>query len=354
MSNLIPFDEKLPAHLQAAAADANSALTQGVGAGFPVLSIKGKAFTIVSDGVREIITKPDDEDEPASSLEIVIIDANPMLSKIYYEKAFEDGSTEKPDCYSNDGRKPAADAQHPQCKTCAACPHNAWGSGKEGRGKACSDARRIAVAPVGQVNEPLLLRVPPTSLKPLQEYGTMLAKRGVAFNAVVTKLSFHAEESSPKLKFKPLSFLDEETHAEVLEVQADEVVVDILGMRDAPVPDEAEDEPAPAKRKAREVPKPKPKPKAEVVDDDDDDDDDEDEAAAAELAAKAKALKKKAAKERKAKAAAEAKAEREAKAAAEAEAEDDDDDDDDEDDEPVAKQTSAEDDLDALLAEFDD
>ena len=294
MSKIIPFESaNVPAHLVKPddAANYNSALIQPTG-GFPVLSIKGKTFTIVSNGNRQIITKPEDDDEPATSLEVIIVAANPNQSKVYYASAYEEGVAGSPDCYSNNGVGPEPDATNPQCTTCAACPHNTWGSGKEGRGKACSDSHRLAVAPAGQVNEPLLLRVPPASLRPLSDYATMLSKRGVAFDAVVTRIGFEAGESSPKLKFKPVSFLDADTYAQVQEVAEDSVTKDIIGVSSADAPrrvkieqvkakakpkpaeDEAEHEDVAEAEAPAAEPKPKPKPKAEpapVVEEEDDD-----------------------------------------------------------------------------------
>lgn len=292
MSNIIPFESgKLPAHLRKAnAVELNSALTSGVSGGFPVLSIKGKTFTIVQGDSRNIITKPDDPDEPATNIQVVIIDANPNLSKTYYSSEYEEGSIAKPTCMSDDGKKPSADAAEPQSKSCATCSHNTWGSGKNGKGKACSDARRLAVSPAGQLNEPMLLRVPPASLKPLGEYGTMLAKRGVGFDSVVTKIRFEPGESSPKLIFAPVGFLDEEQYDEVQSVKADEIVAQITGVAPMPRLDDSDEEEAPAPKKAKAKPAPvveeeddeeeapapapkkaKAKPDSEPVADDDDD-----------------------------------------------------------------------------------
>jgi len=255
MSDIIPFESgQLPAHLQNQdVAAANSALTEGVLGGFPVLSIKGKAFTVVTSDSRRIITKPDEPDEPASNIQVVIIDANPQLSKVYYKGEYEDGSNEKPTCVSDNGIAPTG-GESKQSTTCAACPHNVWGSGKGGRGKACADARRLAVAPPANITEPMLLRVPPASLRPLQEYGVTLAKRGVAFDAVSTKLRFEPSESSPKLIFQPVGFLDEAQYAQVQQVKTEAVVDQITGK--APTPESAPAQPAPA------APEPTPEPVA--------------------------------------------------------------------------------------------
>lgn len=260
MNKIIPFESgKLPAHLRKVnAAELNSALTSGVSGGYPVLSIKGKTFTIVQGDSRNIITKPDDPDEPATNIQVVIIDANPHLSKTYYASEYEEGSVAKPTCMSDDGKKPSADAAEPQSKNCATCRHNTWGSGKNGKGKACADARRLAVSPAGQLNEPMLLRVPPASLKPLGEYGSMLAKRGIGFDGVVTKIRFEPGESSPKLVFSPVGLLDEERYEEVQSVKADEIVAQITGVAPTSRLDDSDEEeaPAPVPQKAKAKPAP--------------------------------------------------------------------------------------------------
>lgn len=251
MSQVIPFESKnLPAFLKGKASAVNADLTTGVGSGgYPVLSIKGKIFTLVKGDTRTVLRKPEDPDEIAQAVEIVILKANPHLSKVYYAKGYdEDGQNQKPDCSSNDGIKPAADAASPQSKTCALCPHNAWGSGRGGKGKACQDSRRIAIAAAGQLNEPMLLRIPPATLKPLAEYANALAKRGAPYNAVVTKIRFEAEEATPKLEFKPVGFLDEAQYAEAEEVSNSDIVQQIIGTSAVPHHDEAPAlEEAPAK-----------------------------------------------------------------------------------------------------------
>lgn len=260
MANIIPFEgasSKLPAYLKAFnISELNSDLTVHAGGGFPVISIRGKVFAITRDGERMVLPNPKDPDSPATSIEVVIIKANKGTSKVFYMKGYDPETSEgqKPDCYSNDGIAPAADAQNPQSKKCATCPHNQWGSRVTdkgtSKGKACSDTVRLAVAPAGQINDPMLLRVPPASIRNLGEYGQMLAKRGVGYNMVVTKVGFDMEAESPKLTFKPVGFLDEDGFAQVREAMDSPVVADILGASPAPV------EAAPAKQEpAKEAPK---------------------------------------------------------------------------------------------------
>lgn len=236
--NIIPFDgsKNLPAYLKSFnVAEINSDLTAHAGGGFPVISIKGKVFAVVRDGERVVLPNPKDPESPATSIDVVLLKANKGTSKVFYLKGYDPKDSEgaKPDCYSSDGIAPAADAQTPQAKKCATCPHNQWGSRitEKGasKGKACNDTVRMAVAAAGQINDPMLLRVPPASIKGLGEYGQMLAKRGVGYNMVVTKIGFDQEAESPKLTFKPVGFLDDAAFAEVQEMVQSDVVQNILG-----------------------------------------------------------------------------------------------------------------------------
>jgi hypothetical protein len=266
--NIIPFDgsKNLPAFLkQVDIAALNSDLTSHAGGGFPVISIKGKVFAVVRDGEREVLMNPLDPESAATSLDVVLLKANKGTSKVFYLKGYDKDTSEgqKPDCYSGDGIEPAADAQNKQAKKCATCPHNQWGSriSEKGatKGKACSDTVRMAVAAAGQLNDPMLLRVPPASIKALGEYGQSLAKRGVGYNMVVTKVSFDIQAESPKLTFKPIGFLDDAGFAEVQAMVGSDLVTNILGANPAPVEAAAPAEEAPAKA----VAKPKPAPAAE-------------------------------------------------------------------------------------------
>lgn len=230
MSTALTFEtSKLPSFL-AKAGVINSDLTTNVGGGgFPVMSIKGKVFTLIKNQVETMVSRPDDPEEPASFIEVIILKANPNLSKVWYAKKYEPGEKMgKPNCFSNDGVKPESDSDQPQAKTCAACPHNAFKSADNGKGKACQDSRRIAISTADQINEPMLLRVPPATLKPLAEYGKMLNNRGVSYTAVITKIRFDRDAETPKLTFTPMGFVTEEQYAEVQEVAQSEIVQIIL------------------------------------------------------------------------------------------------------------------------------
>ncbi len=226
----------VPAHLQDFFGFApNKDLAGGVGPSFPVVSIKGKVWTIVENGQRNLVQRDDGNGEmvPASYIEVILIKANKDLSKIYYPDGYEEGSDTKPVCFSNDSVRPDPSAEQKQHINCKECPRNVWGSritenGK--KGKECSDARRVAIAPAGQPEKVMLLRVPAGSLRDLADYGSKLEERGIPYPAVVTRLSFDHTVAHQKLVFAPKQFITAEQAAKVREVMQSDIVASILGM----------------------------------------------------------------------------------------------------------------------------
>lgn len=271
--NIVPFDSaKVPSAITAMFGNTpNDLVGSATLGGFPVVSIKGKVFHIQRGDERTLVTKPG-EDDPASSIEVVIVKANPNNSKVFYASGFQEGEKAKPTCYSNDGVSPAADAQEPQAKKCATCAHNQWGARitADGRkAKACADSRRIAIATVDCPNDPMLVRVPAASLKNLVEYGKMLQARGLPPQAVVTKIGFDYAVAHPALTFKPVGLInDQETLAAVKKAGEGEIAAAICGMAapkptaaEAPPADEGDEDtpaPAPAPKAAKPAPTPKP------------------------------------------------------------------------------------------------
>jgi hypothetical protein len=282
MSAIIPFEGgKLPAYLGGGKQLGNVISTGG--GGFPVVSIKGKVFTIRRGSERNMLMDPDRPDAPAPYIDVVILNSNPGLAKIYYEGNYTEGSDDKPVCYSNDGVTPAKDSQDPQAAKCATCAHNQWGSritedGK--KAKECQDSKRLAIATTNAVGDAMLLRVPAASLKTLGQYIKLLESRGVDnYQAVVTRIGFDYSVAHPALTFKPIGFVDEETFAEVVEAVQSDVVGQIIGTVEIPRDDDDSDEkfveppktrkaaaekPAtPAKAAAKPAPSPSPEVEAE-------------------------------------------------------------------------------------------
>ena len=267
----IPFEEgmALPAYLLDMEADLQT-YTAGIGGGFPFLSIKGKSFAVVRDGKRTIVTRPDDPEAPANYVDAIFVKSNPALTKVFYLKGYEEGSAAKPDCFSNDGVRPDPGAPAPQAKSCTTCPHNAFGSGQNGKGKACADTRRVAVVALSSLDDPMLLRIPAGSFKNLVKYTSHLSARNIkSVAAVLTRIKFDANEATPKLVLSPRALLGPDVVAEVKRLAATDLVAQIVGL--APVPhDEDDDTPLDLPQvtmddvaKAVQAPKPAPEPAEE-------------------------------------------------------------------------------------------
>lgn len=251
MSNIIPINDSftLPAYLQDVEAT-NSDLTAHMSMSFPMISIKGKVFTIVKGDERQIVKNPKDPESPATYIPIILAKVSPNKSKAYYAEAFREGAEDvKPTCFSNDGKHPDPSVEHPQCSSCASCKWNAFGTARgdngAGKGKACSDSIRVAVIPAGgPYTEAYMLRVPPASMKNLGEYGNFLTKRKMPYQAVVTKLHFDAAQATPRLCFQAIGVVDQATYQQVMETsKSEEVTLMLNGAHpaEAPAKEEAKD-----------------------------------------------------------------------------------------------------------------
>lgn len=204
---------------------------------YPVISIKGGKFTLVKDGNRRVLTKPDDPDEVAQFIQVVVLRAN-MKSRQYFAGEYVEGESEgnKPTCYSNDGIAPAGDSQSAQANKCALCPHAVWGSGKQGKGSACKAQIRLAIATPDKLDDPYLLRVPPASFTDkehkngIKDYFSIVDARGVPYNTVVAKIGFDRDAPSPKLTFKAVGMLAEQFDDQIIEMHDSEIVKQIVGV----------------------------------------------------------------------------------------------------------------------------
>ena len=261
MSNIILANVQIPAHL-AAKVGQPSALSQSIASGissgqsFPRISIKGARFRIIEDGTETVLD--------TTSLDVVIVGANPKLSKTFYAKAWDkDAEPSAPDCFSLDGVRPHPESEGPQNDVCASCPHNAWGSktGPQGQQlKACTDQKRLAVVAADDPEGPVyLLQVTPAALKGLNSYHKELSVRGIPAEVVKTKIGFDTDASFPKLKFSFGGFLDEGTYAAVEPLFGADNVMEITGEKQP----EAAAAPSTPRKAAVKVSQPAPEPEVE-------------------------------------------------------------------------------------------
>jgi hypothetical protein len=230
MSNEISLFDKgpgnVPAHLQKYADQVADAANLVTGfSSLPKMSIKGKQFRYMKDDQEYAYPL-------GQALKCVILATDPPqgLAKAWYEASYSDTAEfALPDCFSADGVKPDGTAGKKQARSCAECPKNAYGSGKDQhgvatKGKACADIKNLFIVEAHQLDEPIMvMRVPATSLKALSSYGRQLAKNNAAPQFVVTEIQF-ANETHPQLTFKADRWL-EEAHCEkmVKRIASDEL-----------------------------------------------------------------------------------------------------------------------------------
>jgi len=248
----------LPAHLQKSKEQLAELQSEALGGiklgGFARLSISGGKFHFVKGGEVHLITDPRDNDKPSNrrnplmTLPVVIVKANPALSKQFYAKQYNPGAADEPDCASDDGLSPNSGVPNKQSNSCATCPHNKWGSRKTPNGKdakACSDIKRLALVPANDLNfEPLALAITPSALKAWGGYVKALGAAGRGVNEVVTELSFDSNADYPRLLFNFGRDLDEDEHRRVLERRNEEGINNLLapkgGFEDGEVTQETE------------------------------------------------------------------------------------------------------------------
>ena len=118
----------------------------------------------------------------------------------------------KPVCTSADGLK-GIDASGVE-RQCATCPKNRFGTATRlnesgqvvpGRGKACKEMRRLLVLPTGY-ELPIILTVPPTSLKRFDEYASSLRMRRIPLISVETTIRLEEAQLQEGMSFAKMSF----------------------------------------------------------------------------------------------------------------------------------------------------
>lgn len=166
-------------------------------AGGNFISIKGKAFRAGGD----VLGDP---------LNVVIVDY--AFENAYYGgRDYDEDNPEPPVCFAigktEDELAPDEKSPDPQAETCAECPQNAFGSAEKGRGKACKNARKLALISADvkkfdaqhvQGAEVRFMRLPPKSLGHFKGYIKKLTE-GLQLPtfAAVTSLTFDEDEAFP-------------------------------------------------------------------------------------------------------------------------------------------------------------
>jgi hypothetical protein len=197
-------------------------LSEGVGGGITVISIKGKVFRVRQGDSETPVTDPN-TGGAMPYIDVIIIESNRNISKTYYKKAFKEGEDAAPDCMAIDGKVPDPGVPDRQSPTCAACRHNVYGSKITEQGTktwACANSRRLAVVPANDPSGesyggPALLRVPGGSLTNLKAYRDELKRQGGEYPLVVTRVGMRMDAAAPVLEFRAIRILTPDEFAAV-------------------------------------------------------------------------------------------------------------------------------------------
>jgi len=185
-------------------ASMNSDIAQAMSEEMDGLQIDFDRVKIPTGGGLAFEVPGDDPDSPDMEKELVgvIVDHHPVNA--YWENKFE-GQNNPPDCSSMDGKQ-GLNPNTGEIRNCKTCPLNQFGSAEDGRGKACKNMHRVYLLRSGEMF-PVLITLPPTSIKPLSNY---IAKRVLAIGKrtteVITKISLKKAQNSSGIIYSQVQF----------------------------------------------------------------------------------------------------------------------------------------------------
>lgn len=163
-----------------------------------------------------------DGEEDAKTIEGVIIFQRTTRS-FWKQRMEESGGGTAPDCSSTDsvlgtGNPQFGEIAHPDLAdgevrynqqgeeivsghfACSRCPLSAFGSATNGRAQACKQSRQLFMVRESSVL-PLLIGIPPSSLRQLKQYMLRLSGAGVPFYGVVTSLALQKQKNTEGIQY---------------------------------------------------------------------------------------------------------------------------------------------------------
>ena len=149
-----------------------------------------------------------------NKLDVVVVDF--IMENAYYEGKYDPSTPQSPLCFAfgrdEEEMVPHEKSASKQSNTCSTCEHNEWDSGDSGRGKACKNARRLALITsdaldngAADIAEAAVayMKVPVTSVKSWAGYVNQLAAANRPPLAFVTEVSVTPDAKTQfKVNFK--------------------------------------------------------------------------------------------------------------------------------------------------------
>lgn len=144
----------------------------------------------------------------------IILDVNRINS--YWKEGFDEtGGGNPPDCMSLDGVTPSEMSEDIQSKTCVLCDKNQYETADKGTGKACKNAKRIHLMLDGCLM-PYRLTIPPTNLKAIDTYISILTSEGIPYQLAVTQFRLVADKNAQGVEF---SVIDLEKSSVITDIE---------------------------------------------------------------------------------------------------------------------------------------
>jgi len=226
------------------------------------ISIEGGVFRMIVGGKE--VAKNDER-----SMNVVILRNAETNNRQYYKGEFVPGQkAQAPDCWSDDTITPSSKVKEPQGTHCATCPQNIKGSGSSSDRRACRFFRRTAVMLENDIGGDIYaMTISAQSIfgddpnkMGFQQYGRFLGGFQLNVNAVVTKLKFDTDASTPKLIFTAARALTEDEYARVKAAVDHKDTLNAISMNPGEIDVAASQPASPYEQPAAPAPKPAPAP----------------------------------------------------------------------------------------------
>ncbi|MFA4909111.1 MAG: hypothetical protein WC583_05600 [Candidatus Omnitrophota bacterium] len=121
-------------------------------------------------------------------------------ARAYWPEKFN-GENNPPQCSSVDGEV----GQGTPGGYCSKCPLAQFGSADNGKGQACKQMRQLFIVRENDIL-PLVLTLPPTSIKPAKQYFMRLASKGIKYTHAVTRITLEKAKSGDGITYSKAAF----------------------------------------------------------------------------------------------------------------------------------------------------
>jgi len=156
--------------------------------------------------------------DPVTELEVVVL--NWGFVNQYYDQPYKKGVKTSPACFAL-SMKPKDMAPHEtapkkQHTTCAGCPQDAWGSARQGDGKACRNTTRLLVLMADELTgpeaiknaKPYVLTLPPTCNATFSLYVNTLLRDNREPFQVATKVTIDPENKNDNITWETYGYVE--------------------------------------------------------------------------------------------------------------------------------------------------